>query len=201
MKFEVQVANYHRQLNEAALGDFFRALTTKPEKLQEVVSPSLRLENPKKNLQVIYQKLNIEQLSQKNLQQTSTQSIDQTTGKITDPDKFSLLFYEAFSRSHNGIITIDQLVRRNIGGGKNIRLPLGKDLPYDARKVSAGIMEFINKKGLGNIMKLFNSYDDAVKGTKATRIGSAIRTGVANRLKSLGSDAWNIATTKGFNEI
>ena len=64
MKFDEHVANYHRQLNEEAIGDFFRALKTKPEDLQQVKQPAFRLENPDKNLKIVYDKLKIEQIAQ-----------------------------------------------------------------------------------------------------------------------------------------
>jgi len=276
MNFEVQVAEYHRQLNEAALGDFFRALTTKPEKLQQVASPSFRLENPKKNLATVYEKLDIANLVTKAATSTTKPPIDKTkplnvgdivngtgkkltkgkykviqdkgptvvvqpysdktsnvygksievsrkdaivesllieaappnpdkmidpvSGQIKDEDTLSITLYNAFKASNDGIVTLDQLIRGKTGG-RNSAIRYGAETPYNSKNLSEKIIEFINKKGLGNIIKMYDSYEAAQKGSAGMKAGTAIRSGVGSAIKSLGTDAWNMATTKGFNEI
>jgi hypothetical protein len=270
MKFDEHVANYHRQINEAMLADLLRGLTKKPEKLQQVSMPSLRLENPKKNLAVVYQKLKIANITaqQTTQQPDKTKSlpvgtivtgagtyktagkmiviqdkgptvvvqpysektnkpygkqseiardtelveswiientqvntklqdiINPTTGEIIKEDRFALVLYNAFSSSSDGIVTLDNLIRQRIGGDKYAR-HFGEETPYNREKAKASITEFIKKNGLANIIKMYDTYEAAQKGSDALQAGQAIR----NQIVNAGKQAWDMATTKGVTEI
>lgn len=223
-KFQKEVQFSKSKLNENALNDFFRGLTKKAEKLQAVPMPTYRLENPKKNLPILRQKLGIDAISkgitesetpETDAYDTDIDIFDNITGQIK-PDKtneFKIVFYNAFAESDNGIVTIDNIIRGRIGTTikrtgkptttKSIGMKkLGTETPIIPKdKAGKAIEKFIQQNGLAGIIKIFGSYEKAQKGGLATRMGGAIRTGVGNALSQTASEIGNTITTKGVNYI
>lgn len=200
MKFEDTLENYHRQvqassniLGEAVLSNFLRGLT-KGDKGQNMSQFSYRLENPKKNLPLLYNKWFKEAVEQ-------PKEIFNKEGGIDNIDAFKDTFYNAFSASSNGIIILEDLLRGKTAGEKQ-SIDFGKEyltIPKD--KAHNSVLKFIKDEGLGGIITGYNSYEKAQAGTGATKFGAAINKGISNMVKSTASDIGRMVTTGGVNYI
>jgi hypothetical protein len=122
---------------------------------------------------------------------TQPTSIYDNNGKIINSKGFSIIFYNAFSNSENGLVTIENLLFGRIGGDKRVKEFGVEEISPPKDKVNESIIKFIKQYGLNDIITAFDTYEKAQKGNIGTRAGMAIRTGLKTGVDMLSKNGVN----------